>query len=258
MTLLKAFMNADKTPHTPPATGSNRISLRTGERLLSLAGGAILLRSGLRDMQKRPAAAFIKALAGGYLLYRGASGRCPLRDAISQRMEQQLSAPLLIREALTVNRARNEVYDFWRKLDNLPLFMKHLLEVNIESDQLSHWKMRLPGGAGTIEWKAEILEDKPGELLIWRSVEGSDIVTTGEVLFKDAPGQRGTEVYTTIFYQPPAGAIGKMAGRLFRKAFEVQVRQDLRRFKQVLETGETSTIEGQPAAREHTAMYLNP
>lgn len=251
-------MDAEHTPLTPPATRSSRINIGKPERILSVAGAALLLSSGASDIKKRPVTAFVKALAGGYLLYRGASGHCPLRELIGKTKVQKQPSPLLIREALTVNRPRSEVYSYWRQLGNLPLFMKHLVEVNVENEQQSQWKMRLPGGMGTVEWKAEIVEDKANELLSWRSVEGSDIDTAGEVAFSDAPGDRGTEVHVTMYYRAPAGAVGKMAGKLFRKGFEVQVRQDLRRFKQVLETGETSTIEGQPAAREHTAMFLNP
>ncbi len=237
----------------------DRIKIRKVERAISVAGGALLLGSGIRDIKKRPVTAFIKALAGGYLLYRGASGHCPVKDVIVRRLApQQQASPVLIHEALTVNRPRNEVYQYWRRLDQLPFFMKHLLEVQVVSEERSHWKMGLPGDAGTIEWDAEIVEDEPDEHLSWCSVEGSDIETTGEVVFKDAPGGRGTEVYATIFYQPPAGAVGKIVEKLFHKAFEIQVRQDLRRFKQMLETGETSTIEGQTAAREHPAMHLNP
>lgn len=247
-------MDAENTP----ITGSSRINIGKAERIVSIAGAAMLLTSGARDIRKHPAAAFLKALAGGYLLYRGASGHCALRAAISKRTAQKQQAPLVIREALTVNRPRNEVYSYWRHLNNLPNFMKHLTEVIVETDQLSLWKMRLPGNAGIIEWKAEIVADTPDELLSWCSVEGSDIDTSGEILFRDAPGGRGTEVHSTIYYRAPAGAIGKMTGKLFKKPFEILVRQDLRRFKQILETGETSTIEGQSAARENTAMFLNP
>jgi uncharacterized membrane protein len=247
-------MDAEQTPNT----GSSRINLGKTERIISAAGGAFLLTSGAQDIKKHPVTALVKALAGGYLLYRGVSGHCPLRELIGKNQVQKQPKPLLIREALTVNRPRNEVYNYWRQLSNFPLFMKHIVEVNVENELQSQWKMRLPGGAGTVEWKAVVVEDKPGELLAWRSVEGADVDTTGEIIFKDAPGDRGTEVHATIFYRAPAGALGKMAGKLFRKGFEIQVRQDLRRFKQMLETGETSTIEGQTAARDHTAMYLNP
>jgi uncharacterized membrane protein len=247
-------MDAENTP----ITGSSRINIGKAERIISIAGAALLLTSGARDIRKHPAAAFLKALAGGYLLYRGASGHCPLRTVISESAARKQPAPLFISEALTINRPRNEVYSYWRQLSNLPHFMKHLTEVNVETDQLSVWKMQLPGDAGTVEWKAEIVGDTPGELLSWRSVEGSDIDTAGEILFEDAPGERGTEVYCTIYYRAPAGALGKLTGKLFQKPFEILVRQDLRRFKQMLETGETSTIEGQSAAREHTAMHLNP
>jgi len=244
-------MDAEHTPLT-------RINIGKTERILSVAGAALLLTSGLQDIKKRPVTAFVKAVAGGYLLYRGASGHCPLRELISKSKAQKQARPLVIREALTVNRPRTEVYNYWRQLSNLPLFMKHIVEVNVENEQQSQWKMRLPGDMGTVEWKAEIIADKPDELLSWRSVEGSDIDTAGEIIFSDAPGDRGTEVHAAISYRAPAGPLGKIAGKLFRKGFEIQVRQDLRRFKQMLETGETSTIEGQSADREHTAMYLNP
>jgi uncharacterized membrane protein len=112
-------MDAEQTPNT----GSSRINLGKTERALSVAGAALLLAWGARDVKKHPGAAFIKGLAGGYLLYRGVSGNCPLRELIVKSKAQKQPKPLLIREALTVNRPRNEVYQYWRQLSNLPLFM---------------------------------------------------------------------------------------------------------------------------------------
>jgi len=251
-------MTAHHTRITTPATGSSHINTGRGERIASVAGAAWLLLSGFRHFRERPAASLIKAITGGYLLYRGLSGHCPISAAAGRNTAGHEPAPLLVREAFTVNRPRNEVYDYWRQLEHLPLFMKHIEEVRMESDCLSHWKMRAPGGVAHVEWKAAIMEDQPGALLSWQSVEGSDVDNAGELLFRDAPGHRGTEVYATIYYRMPAGALGKAAGKLLHKAFELQVRQDLHRFKQIMEAGETSTIEGQPAARKHAAMFLNP
>jgi uncharacterized membrane protein len=143
----------------------------------------------------------------------------------------------LIGRTVTINRPRSEVYGFWRTLENLPKFMENIVSVTKLDAQRSHWVVSAPGGK-TVEWDSLIVEDIPEQLLRWKSAEGSDITHSGHIEFRDAHGKRGTEVTATILYDPPAGAIGKMVAKLFQEEPKIQSRRDLRRLKQLLETGE--------------------
>ncbi|MDP9020301.1 MAG: SRPBCC family protein, partial [Actinomycetota bacterium] len=147
--------------------------------------------------------------------------------------------------AITVNRPPGEVYRLWRDVENLPRFMAHLESVHGEGDVRSHWVARAPGGR-TVEWDAEVVEDLPGELVAWRSLQGADVANSGTVRLAPAPGGRGTEVRVEVEYQPPLGAVGAAAARLFGEQPAQQIEDDLRRFKQVVETGEVVRSEGSP------------
>ena len=142
-----------------------------------------------------------------------------------------------VRKSITVNRSADEVYAFWRNFENLPRFMKHLESVQTTGDGRSHWKASAPAGK-TVEWDAVTTEDRPNELIAWRSVEGADVPNSGEVRFVAAPGGRGTEIHVDLRYDPPAGKLGALFAKLFGEEPSQQVSGDLRRFKQVLEVGE--------------------
>ncbi|HKQ08294.1 MAG TPA: SRPBCC family protein [Blastocatellia bacterium] len=138
---------------------------------------------------------------------------------------------------VTINRAPEEVYRFWRDFENLPRFMSHLESVQVSDQKRSHWVAKAPAGT-TVEWDAEIIEDRPNQLIAWRSIEGADVDNSGTVRFDRAPGNRGTEVRVEVEYNPPAGALGAAVAKLFGEAPEQQIKGDLRRLKQVLEAGE--------------------
>ncbi len=142
-----------------------------------------------------------------------------------------------VRRSVTVERSPEEAYEFWRDLANLPRFMAHLEAVEVLGDRRSRWRARAPAG-GTVEWEAEIVEERPGELLAWRSLEGARVPNAGRVLFHPAPGGRGAEVHVDLRYDPPGGRIGAGLAKLLGEEPALQVAGDLRRFKQVLETGE--------------------
>jgi uncharacterized membrane protein len=146
---------------------------------------------------------------------------------------------------VTVNRPAEDAYALWREFSRLPVFMIHLESVKPDGDMRSHWTAKAPGG-GTLEWDAEVVEDVPGELLSWRSVPGADVTNSGVVRFTRAPGGRGTEVRLQLTYEPPAGTLGNAVARLLGEEPRQQVTDDLRRFKQVLETGEVVRSEGSP------------
>jgi uncharacterized membrane protein len=148
-----------------------------------------------------------------------------------------------VEHAVTVNRPIEEVYRFWRQLENLPRFMSHLESVEIISDRRSRWRAKGPAGT-SFQWEAELLEEKENERISWRSVEGSDVLTSGAVRFNRAPGVRGTEVRVELHYSPPGGATGRRLAWLFGEEPDQQVRDDLRRFKQIVETGEVVLSDG--------------
>lgn len=147
-----------------------------------------------------------------------------------------------VEHGITIRRSREDLYRAWRDFSNLPRFMQHLESVQVMGATRSHWKAKAPAGA-TVEWDAEIIEDRPGEGITWRSLPGSGIGNIGSVRFADAPGDRGTEVRVTISYDPPAGALGAGVAKLLGEAPDRQVPADLRRFKQVMETGEVTLSE---------------
>ncbi len=148
-----------------------------------------------------------------------------------------------VEHSLAVNRSPAECYRFWRRFDNLPRFMKHVESIECEGNR-SHWVVRAPGG--TVEWDAEIVEDRPDDRIRWRSVEGSDVETYGWVRFEPGPQGRGCTVHVCLRYDPPGGALGAFFARLFGENPERQIREDMRHFKQVIETGEIPTTQGQP------------
>jgi uncharacterized membrane protein len=159
-----------------------------------------------------------------------------------------------IEKAITINKPIEQVYDFWRNFENLPRFMRHLESVSVVGERRSRWKARGPAGT-SFEWEAETVVDRENEWIAWRSVEGSGVQNTGSVRFSRAPGARGTELRVQLEYIPPAGALGRTVAKLFGEEPEQQIQDDLRRFKQLLETGEIPLSDGpalwrpaQPAA----------
>jgi uncharacterized membrane protein len=147
--------------------------------------------------------------------------------------------------AVTIKRPVEEVYRFWRDLTNLPRFMIHLESVKPADNERTHWKANAPAGR-TVEWDAEVVEDTPNQRIAWRSLEGSQVPNSGSVSFAPAPGEGGTEVRVELSYDPPGGALGKVVAKLFGEEPQQQITDDLRRLKQVLETGEVVLSEGSP------------
>jgi uncharacterized membrane protein len=147
-----------------------------------------------------------------------------------------LADGVFVRQSVTVQKTPEEAYAFFRKLENLPRFMWHL-EAVVEDGDRSRWRAKGPMGTH-IEWEAEVVEDRPGDCIAWRSLPGADVANRGRVVFRPAPGKQGTEIDVELSYDPPAGAIGVHVAKLFGREPSQQVSADLRRLKQVLETGE--------------------
>jgi uncharacterized membrane protein len=159
--------------------------------------------------------------------------------------QEEPEAPVQVTAAMTIRRDRDELYALWRNVEGFPDFMIHLEEVRATGDRTSHWKARGPLGM-TVAWDAEITEDVPGERVAWRSVAGSKIDNAGTVSFVPAPGDQGTEVHVDMRYGPPAGAVGATIAKLFGEEPAIQLKDDLRRFKQIAETGEVVRSDGSP------------
>jgi uncharacterized membrane protein len=148
-----------------------------------------------------------------------------------------------VNKSIVINSSPEELYQFWHNFENLPRFMHHLESVRVTGDGRSHWVATAPAGT-TVEWDAEITEDRPNELIAWRSLEGADVYNRGSVRFEQAAGGRGSIVHVEIDYDPPGGKLGAAVAKLFGEDPEQQVGSDLRRFKQVIETGEVVVSEG--------------
>jgi uncharacterized membrane protein len=213
--------------------------------LLGIAAGSIRSRRG------RVAAA-TAAVAGVALLDVLSSVQHSQQRGLVQ--DKQSGSEVQVDKCITINRSAEDCYRFWREFENLPRFMQHLESVQTTSDNRSHWKARAPAGT-SVEWDAEVTADDPGRFIAWHSLEGADIDNAGIVHFERAPGGRGTVVRVELQYQPPGGG-GTLVARLFGEEPSQQIDEDLRRFKQLLETGEIPTTIGQPAGRRSAISRL--
>jgi uncharacterized membrane protein len=234
---------------------------RPGARELLRAAGVREIASGLGILTRDRPAGWVWARVGGDVLdlamlglaYRSPESR-PLRlaaataalagvtalDIVAGRRLQLVPGGRRYRFAtkvLTINRPPAEVYGFWRDLENLPRFMRHLESVTTTAPGRSRWKVKGPAGT-TVEWDAEIVEDRPSEVIAWRSLPGASVENGGFVRFRPAPGRKATEVKVHLEYHPPGGRLGSAIASLFGEEPGQQLQEDLRRFKQVMETGE--------------------
>jgi len=155
---------------------------------------------------------------------------------VAVRMARAKRVPVCVRAAVTVNRPVDEVYRFWRNLENLPRFTYHLISVQTLDDRRSRWVAAGPAGR-RVRWDAEGIAEEPQRLIAWRSLPGARVPNSGTVRFTPASAGRGTEVRVEMRYAPPAGRLGRGVAVLFGEEPQRQVADDLRRFKQVLETG---------------------
>ena len=228
---------------------STNVSQR--ERLASVLAGGALAAYGLH---KRSWGGAALAAVGGVLAYRGATGHCPMYWAIGvatnpRSKSRGTSVPyelgIRVDAAVTIAKPREELYHFWRNLENLPRFMTHLESVKEIDNKHSHWVVKAPAGR-SVQWKAEIVNEVENELIGWRSLPGADVDNAGSVRFKPAPDGNGTTVRIALQYNPPGGLVGALLAKLFGEEPSQQIREDLQRFKRLMETGEI------PVAESHT------
>ncbi|MCU6452468.1 SRPBCC family protein [Sphingomonas sp. A2-49] len=154
--------------------------------------------------------------------------------------------------SVTINRSPADLYRYFRDFANLPSFMENIASIVVTDDVRSHWVVKAPAGA-TVEWDARVTEDEPDRLIAWTTEPGADVPNSGRIEFRPA-GDRGTVVTATIAYDPPAGIVGKVIAKLFQREPAIQARRDLRRFKQLMETGEVATPAMNPKQFEEMGL----
>jgi len=225
---------------------SHSSSLNGARNLFALGGGALLLLLGL---SRRSVGGTLLAASSAPLLYRGITGHWPaLLDGFGQSDDTRVALGgargLHVRESIRLEVPIADVYQFWRRVENLPLFMTHLDRVIETMDGRSHWVTAGPAGLA-VEWDAEIINDVENKLIAWRSLPGSDVVTAGSVNFDTVRAGRSTQVSVHLQYAPPAGKAGALVASLFGRAPSQTIREDLRRFKRLLEAGEAPRASAQ-------------
>jgi uncharacterized membrane protein len=242
---------------------TSSINVADVERWASAIGGAALTAFGIKQLKDRSPAGAALTAAGSALMYRGATGYCPVYaaagittadDSDGTRAALAGSRGVHVEEVVTINAPADQLFRFWRNFEQLPRFMDHLVSVRQLDDRRSHWVAKAPGRR-TVEWDAEIVNEIPSELIGWRTLERADVVSAGSVRFTPAFGGRGTEVHVRLQYDPPAGRIGASVAWLVGHEPSQVIREDLRRFKQLMETGEVATTKGQPRGRQSILNY---
>ena len=219
--------------------GNAAINLNWPERYISRAAGVKLSFSGIRNIFKSPFTSILKLGAGGYLVNRGISGHCELYSQAGKMSTSPVNVN--IRTSFSIDKPRQEVYAFWRKLDNLPLFMKHLDNVDVIDEKRSHWVLKLPTGVAKVSWDAEIVHDEPGYMIGWSSLPDSIIDNAGKVRFRDTE-DGGTLIDVVISYQPPAGGLGASLAHVFNPLFKKLVDDDVQNLKQYMDITEKEGV----------------
>lgn len=212
---------------------------RLGGDAMDMAVLALALTS--TRSQRGKVAVAMAAVAGAAVL----DGLCGRQLSEQTGMIDETGA-VLVHKCMTIARSPEELYRLWRDFDNLPRWMSHLESVRVTGENRSHWVVKAPAGT-TVEWDAEITEDRPTECIAWRSVGSRDVDHSGSVRFVRAPANRGAEIHVELAYRPLGGMVGAAVAKLFGRAPDQQIQEDLRRFKRMMEAGEAPTTQGQPS-----------
>jgi len=228
---------------------------------MSMVAAGVLAAYAFKRRQTPGGAA---AVASAALLYRGTTGHCPMYQGLGVNSRgghgtgefadresdtrQQLGGRrgIHVQESVTINRPIAEVFRFWRDFENLPQFMNHLSSVAVREEGISHWVAKGPAGA-KVAWDARVINEIDNQLIAWQSLRGSTISTAGSVNFDET--EHGTKVSVHLQYNPPGGKLGAAVARMFGEEPNQTIREDLRRLRQLLETGEVPTTKGQPSGR---------
>src|SRR6185369_11086562 len=207
--------------------------LKLATPLVGISAGAALAVFGASRKTWKGAA---MVAAGGLLIFQGF------------RESHKTARPIHVERSFTISKPVGEVFNFWRNFENLPKFMRHLNTVEVTDQTRSHWEARAPLGT-SISWEAQITDERENDYILWESLPGGAVEHRGSIQFRNAPFADATEVIVSLDYRPPVGKVGALFARLFGENPERQIREDLRRFKQLMEAGEIPTIEGQPSGR---------
>ena len=254
-----SFSQAQQQQMREPATGEARpVNVGDLERVVSIVAGGGMALAGLRHLDSL--SGLILAIGGGGLVYRGISGHCMTYQALGMSTATDRNSATAVpaqhgtkvEKTVTVNRSPEEVYTFWRNFENLPKFMNHLVRVDCLAGNRSHWVAKGPLST-TVEWDADVINERAGEMIAWASVEGSQVDTAGSVHFEPAAGGRGTVVRVSLKYNPPGGKLGIGIAKLFGEDPATQITEDLGRLKQVLEAGELATGAASPSGSTASA-----
>lgn len=234
--------NADLSPHEQ--RGGAEPNVTGAERWISVLAGGAIATAGAR---RGDLLGYVAAAVGGALIARGVVGQDPVKRAFSPTLfedrlakRQGWSTAATAGYGVSINRPRLEVYDFFRKFENLPRFMENVERIEELGPDRSRWTVKAPGGQ-TVSWTATVTRDEPGRRIDWEAEEDADVKNAGWIEFRDGPVGRGTEVKAVIAYEPPFGQFGRIAAKVTRKEPAVQARGDLKRLKMLLEAGEIAT-----------------
>ena len=243
------------------AAASRGVNVGQVERWACAVGGGAL---ALYGVTRGSLGGIALALLGGALVQRGVTGHCNVYEAMNfstagegpLRNSENVSVPAergtKVEKSVIVDRPAAELYRFWRNFENLPRFMNHLESVRVTGADRSHWVAKAPAGT-SVEWDAEVYNEKEGELIAWRTLEGSQVASAGSVRFESAEAAGGgTLVRVTLKYDPPGGKLGSLVARLFGENPEQQIEEDLQRFKEIME-GRPSPDAGQSSGRGASA-----
>ena len=219
--------------------GRHPVNMSSLDRWISGLGGGTLVAYGL---SRRSPVGFLLTALGAGLVHHGVTGHCNVYQALGfntakkREAQEQIASDVHFDTSVNIDRQPAEIYQFWRQLENLPRFMKHLESVTKLDENRSHWVAKGPAGE-TEEWDAEIYNEKENELISWRSLPGADVVNAGTVRFEPA-ANGGTEVKITMNYNVTGGRVADMAARLFGQAPEQLIKEDLQRLKYLLESSD--------------------
>jgi len=218
------------------ATHTERmINVGETERVVSAVAGGALLVWGLSRLSL---GGVVLAAVGAALGYRGVTGYCHMYDQLdidtggAHRNVGNLGVK--VDESIVVNAPPQRVYDIWRKLENLPRLLSHVERVEILDRTRSRWTVKGPAGM-PITWDAELINDKPGDTIAWRTVDSPVVTHAGSVTFE--PAGQGTRVRVSLQYDPPGGRFGHAAASFVSADAGRQIAQDLGNFKRALEEG---------------------
>jgi len=228
------------------------VNINDNERLISGAAGAVMAILGI---SRRSFPGFLLAGIGTSLLYRAATGHCHLYEALGVDTNEDnatdgappaayFNRSIQVCHTFSVNRTPWDLYEYWRKLENLPRILSYLESVTVIDEKRSHWVAKGPLDMRW-EWDAEIINDEPNRLIAWRSLGNADVDNAGSVTFIPGAEGRGTEVKVVIDYIPTGGRFGQIIAKALGRDPSAEIREGLRDFKRFMETGEVPTTEGQ-------------